>query len=141
MTFIDLRGKKKSIKKSSKYLADWDRKTRSKFQDAVKQFLRPYWHNHFVFEELPIVGSRMTLDFYNASYRVALEVQGRQHQSFVQHFQKTRSNFVSQIKRDLDKHKFCEANNILLVEIYEKDIYGRTEDEIVSFFKEQGVDL
>lgn len=139
MTFIDLRGKKRSLKKPSNYLADWDKKTRSKFQDAIKQFLRPYWENSYVFEEMPIVGTRLTLDMYSASHRVAIEGQGRQHLTFVKHFQKTRANFLGQVKRDLDKHAFCEANNILLVEIYEKDIYGRTNEEILQFFADQGV--
>ena len=141
MTFIDLRGKKRSLKSPNKYQIDWAKKTRSKFQDTVKQFLRPYWKRNFVFEEMPLVGTRSKFDFYNASQRIVLESSGLQHVQFVKHFQKTRSNFLGQVKRDLEKIEFCEANNILLVEIFEKDIYGRTPEEIVQFFADQGVIL
>lgn len=135
MTFFDSKGRKKTIKSPSKYLIDWDGKSLSKFQKAAKDFLRSYWKFDYVFEEFPVVGTRSRLDFYNASKRIALEIQGRQHSEFVPHFQKTRANFLSQIKRDLDKQTFCDNNNIVLIEVSE--ISELTEE----FFLENGVSL
>lgn len=50
----------------------WRGKSRSKLQLTVKNFLEPYWKNHIVFEEFPVYGTRMSVDFLNAtknSYR------------------------------------------------------------------------
>ena len=136
MTFLDLKGRKKTLKKATQYLIDWDKKTRSKFQDSVKQFLRPYWKRDQVFEELRVVGTLCTFDLYNASSRVCIEVQGSQHGAYNKFFHRgSKMNFVSQIKRDLDKHEFCRLNNITLVEIMPKDILSE------QLFSSQGVNL
>lgn len=136
MTFLDLKGRKKTLKQATKYLIDWDKKTRSKFQDSVKQFLRPYWKRDQVFEELRIVGTMCTFDLYNATTRVVCEIQGSQHSQYNKFFHRgSKMNFVSQIKRDLDKHEFCRLNNITLVEILPKDILSE------EFFLSQGVNL
>lgn len=136
MTFLDLKGRKKTLKQATKYLIDWDKKTRSKFQDSVKQFLRPYWKRDQVFEELRIVGTLCTFDLYNASTRTCIEVQGSQHGSYNKFFHRgSKMNFVSQIKRDLDKHEFCRLNNITLVEILPKDILSE------ELFASQGANL
>jgi hypothetical protein len=75
-----------------------------------------------VFEEFPVAGTKMTLDFYNASQKIAVEVQGGQHLKYTPYFHgKAKSNFLGQIRRDNDKQKFCELNNISLVEVYPDD--------------------
>ena len=63
----------------------------------------------------------MTIDFYNHTKKIAIEVQGAQHLQFVKHFHKTRANFVRQIRRDDKKMDFCEINNIKLLQIYPDD--------------------
>ena len=40
MKFKTLNGKEKLLKNASKYLINWRTKTRSKFQDEVKKFLK-----------------------------------------------------------------------------------------------------
>lgn len=135
MTFFDSKGRKKTLKSPSKYLIDWDGESLSKFQKATKDFLRPYWKFKMVFEELPVVGSRSRFDFYNATDRIAIEAQGAQHTEFVPFFQKTRANFLSQFKRDREKQKFCDENNITLIEIHSPS--ELTEE----FFAEHGVIL
>jgi len=69
-----------------------------------------------------VVGTRLSLDFYNANQKVAIEVQGAQHTKFVKHFHKdNKLNFLDQCRRDRQKEDFCEANNIILVKIYDDD--------------------
>ena len=64
----------------------------------------------------------MTLDFYNASKKVAVEVQGAQHLKYTPHFHgPSKSTFLSQMRRDNDKSKFCKLNSITLVEVYPDD--------------------
>ena len=49
-------------KNVSKYLMDWDKKSRSKIQFKVKKFLEPFWKGHIVFEEFPVYGSKLKVD-------------------------------------------------------------------------------
>ena len=91
MKFKTLTGSQKSLVKAQKYLIDWDGKSRSKLQYSIKSFLKEFWVNQVVFEEFPIVGTRMTLDF------------------------------VFALRRDEKKLQFCQLNAIKLIEIYSKD--------------------
>lgn len=135
MEFLSLSNKKRRIKNVREYLIDWDEKSRSNFQFNVKAFLRPYWCHDVVFEEFPIVGTRLTLDLYNANKRVAVEVQGRQHTQFVKFFHQNRFKFLDQLKRDQTKERFCELNSIKLVTIFE-------DDDVDAFlFEQQGVNI
>ena len=63
----------------------------------------------------------LSLDFYNANKKIAIEVQGDQHVKFVKHFHKTRLKYLEQLKRDQKKLDFCELNGIKLVEICLRD--------------------
>ena len=120
--FLTATGREQKIKNSSRYLIDWDKKCRSKIQKRVKDLLYSYWMADVVFEELPVVGTRMTIDFYNANKKVAIEVDGNQHYKFNKFFHSnSRQNFLSQLQRDEKKEYFCEINNIKLVRILEND--------------------
>ena len=136
MLFKPLVGSSKRVKNAKKYLIEWDSSSRSKMQFTVKQYLKQYWLHDIVFEEFPLVGSKMTFDFYNPNKNVIVEVQGGQHLKHTPFFHgKSKSNFLNQIKRDNDKQKFCQINNIDLVEIY-------PDDELsVDLFKSFGVIL
>jgi hypothetical protein len=122
MRFKTLTGATRTVKKAKNYLIDWDGKSRSKIQYSAKQFLKKYWSNHIVFEEFPVAGTKLSLDFYNANKKIAVEVQGKQHTKYVPFFHgKNKINYINQLKRDQDKLKFCELNDIQLVEIYDGD--------------------
>ena len=53
--------------------------------------------------------------------KIAIEVQGSQHTKYVEFFHGNRFQYLQQLKRDEKKLKFCEANDIALIEIYPKD--------------------
>jgi hypothetical protein len=122
MKFLSLNGKLKTLRSPSKYLIDWNKQSRSKFQMEAKKFLNQYWLMDIVFEEFPVVGTKLTLDFYNATRRVAVEIQGAQHQRYNRFMHGgSKINFLDQLERDAKKLEFCEKNDILLVEIYPED--------------------
>jgi hypothetical protein len=136
MRFKTLFGATRTVKKAKKYLIDWDGPSRSKIQFRTKQFLKTYWDNHIVFEEFPVVGSRLSLDFYNANKKIAIEVQGKQHTKYVPFFHgKNKINYINQLKRDQDKLNFCKLNQIHLIEIYEEDTLDK------KLFENFGVNL
>jgi len=135
MEFLSLSNKKRRCKNARNYLIDWSVDSRSKFQTEAKKFLQNYWQHNIVFEEFPIVGTRLTLDFYNANKKIAIEVQGRQHQKYIEFFHSHKINFLHQLKRDRKKEIFCEKNGIILVTIFEN------EEVTTSLFESQGVIL
>jgi len=136
MKFKTLTGSTRGVPNMKKKLVSWEKNSRSKFQYRVKRFLEKYWKNHIVFEEFPIVGTKMSLDFYNANKKIAVEVQGRQHTNYVPHFHGNHKiNYINQLKRDQDKSRFCEINDITLIEIYEKDELNE------DLFRNFGVEL
>lgn len=121
MRFTNLRGYPvhKNIEKNR---IDWDGKSLSKFQFNVKQFLRPHWINHVVYEEIPLAGTRLSLDFLNFTRRLAVEVHGDQHRQFVKFFHGKREGLTDQIKRDMQKLEWLEINDFQLIEIYTDDM-------------------
>jgi hypothetical protein len=122
MRFKTLAGGLKRVSKPHKYRIDWSSPSRSKIQYKVKKVLESMWKNHVVFEEFPVAGTKMTLDFYNANKKIAVEVQGRQHTKYVPHFHgNNKINYISQLRRDNQKKEFCEMNDIKLVEIHDGD--------------------
>lgn len=130
MVFRTLYGSSRKVKASKKYLIDWEAPSKSKIQAAVKIFLKKYWEHDIVFEEFPLVGSRMTFDFYNATKNIILEVQGKQHTKYVSFFHgNSKINYLKQLKRDQDKFKFCEINEIDFFE------YFQGENEIEDLYK------
>ena len=136
MKFKTLHGSSKRVPKIKNYLIDWDKKSKSKLQFGVKQFLKKHWANHVIFEEFPVAGTRLTLDFYNASKKIAVEVQGPQHRKYIPFFHAGyRNNYINQLRRDKQKLDFCEINNIKLIEIYESDKLNK------RLFKKFGITL
>lgn len=130
MKFYDIHGNLKG-RDVSKYLIDWNKESKSKVQFKTKQFLKQYWEKHICFEEFPVYGSRMTIDILNATKRIAVEVQGKQHRTFNKHFhKKSRVLFHDQIRRDSDKEKWLEANEFKFIEIYEEEVKDISVDLI-----------
>jgi len=135
MKFIGINGRELNLKNPKKYLIDWDKKSRSKFQLQIKEFLQPYWEHDIVFEEFRLVGTRLTFDFYNANKKIMIEVQGAQHTKFIKFFHGNRLKYLQQLKRDDKKYEFCQKNNLKLIEIYP------TDSVCLEFFESQGIYL
>ena len=132
MRLLNIYGKpqKKSV---AKYLIKWNKKSRSKIQFKVKQFLKGYWENHVVYEEFPVYGSRMKVDILNATKKIAVEVNGRQHSNFNSFFHNnSRAKYLASIKRDVEKREWLEKNGYTLIEIEEDEVPQLSEEFIVK---------
>lgn len=117
---INGRLQKKSV---SKYLINWNKKSRSKVQFKTKKFLEPFWKGQIVYEEFPVYGSRMTVDILNATKKLAIEVQGKQHGEFNKFFHNnSRLKYLEGIKRDIKKAEWLENNGFILLEIEEDEV-------------------
>jgi len=121
-SFVTANGRMKKVVNIGKYVIRWEKPSRSKIQKRVKDCLFQLWRGHVVYEEFPVVGSRSTIDFYNSTLKIAIEVQGNQHVKHIPHFHGDKLlKFVDQLKRDSLKAEFCERNGIRLIEIFEQD--------------------
>jgi hypothetical protein len=106
-----------------KYLVNWEGKSRSKLQYKFKQFFYPYWKNHIVYEEFPVYGSMLKVDLLNATKKIAVEIQGEQHESFNKFFHdNSRLKYLQSIKRDVKKEKWLEINEFKFLQVYESDL-------------------
>lgn len=122
MRLLNINGKpvNKNVKKN---LINWDGKSRSKLQFEFKQFFYPFWKNHIVYEEFPVYGTMLKVDILNATKRIAVEIQGCQHESFNKFFHDdSRLKYLESIKRDVKKEKWIEINNFKFLELYEYDL-------------------
>lgn len=118
----------------NQYVIDWDGKSASNIQFKVKQFLKPYWRQYMVYEEFPVFGTQMRVDFINLSLRIAVEVNGDQHYEFNEHFHRGQpANYLYSIKRDALKEKWLHRNNFKIVEIYQEEADKLSK----AFFKEK----
>ena len=122
MRLYNVYGKLQS-KKVSKYLIDWDKKSKSNIQFETKQFLKVFWQNHIVYEELPVYGTKLKVDFINATKKIAIEVNGVQHSQFNKFFHNnSRAKYLESIKRDVKKREWLELNNFKIVEIEQNEV-------------------
>jgi len=134
MRLYNIHGKLQS-RNVNRYLIKWGGKSRSLLQRSVKNFLRTYWENQVVYEEFPVYGTRMKVDFINATKKIAVEVNGPQHNSFNKFFHNnSRMNYLESIKRDCKKRKWLEKNNFKILEIEEKDIKKLSPEFIENTF-------
>ena len=132
MRLFNVRGKLQS-RIVTRFLINWDKKSRSKIQFKVKQFLRSYWQNHVVYEEFPVYGTRMKVDILNATKKIAVEVNGRQHSSFNSFFHNnSRNKYLASIKRDVQKREWLEKNWFTVIEIEEDEVNKLSEEFIVK---------
>lgn len=66
-------------------------------------------------------GTRLFFDFYIKELGVLIEVQGRQHFHYVDHFHGSAGNFRAQKKRDNLKREYVQYNpELCLVYFYDK---------------------
>lgn len=126
----------KLVNKSvTKYLIEWDKKSRSNIQFKVKQFFKTYWNGHLVYEEFPVFGSLLKVDIVNMTRRIAIEVHGGQHEKYNPFFHNgSRAVFLKSLNRDLIKYNWLTKNGFKIIEIYEKEVDGVSRDFIKEKF-------
>ena len=135
MKLYDIKGRlvNKSV---TKYRIRWDGECRSNFQYEVKQFFKKFWYGQICYEEFPVYGTRMKVDLINMTKRIAVEVQGAQHEQFNKFFHNnSRANYLKSITRDHDKIVWLENNNFKILEIFESDLASLSKKYIFDKFE------
>ncbi len=103
----------------SKYLLDWNApQIGSKPQKQVEEFLKLYWLNDYVLKEFRIPGSKLRIDLFNTSKKIAIEISPSSSHSYNPFFHKgNKLNFLASFKRDEKKRNWIEKNNYQYVEL------------------------
>ncbi len=116
------------------YRINWEGKSRSKIQKAVKLFLKQYWEKHIVYEECPLAGTKLHVDILNLTKRIAVEVNGQQHGGYNKFFHNnSRLNYLKGIRNDIIKREYLEFNGFQILEIN----YDEVEDISSEWIKEK----
>jgi|TARA_R100001443_G_scaffold6276_2_gene15059 hypothetical protein len=122
-----------------KYKVDWDKPCRSKIQFNVKSFFKDYWSGHICYEEFPVFGSRLKVDLINFTRKIAVEVQGEQHNEFNKFFHNnSRDKYLESIQRDMKKIQWLEMNEFKVLEVTKEDLPELSRKYIFDTF---GVDI
>lgn len=133
MKFKTLNGLEK-YKNISNRKISWDKKSRSNIQFEVKQFLKKFWYYDLVFEEMPVLGTKMSLDLVNMTKKIVVEVHGQQHGKFIPFFHGNKNNYRRQLERDGKKEEWCQLNNLKYVDIYPNDIKNLSKEWFLQKF-------
>lgn len=134
MRLYNVYGKLQS-KNVTKFLIDWEGKSRSKLQFKAKQFFKTVWENQIVYEEFPVFGSKMKVDLLNATKKIAIEVNGPQHSSFNKFFHNnSRMKYLDSLKRDHEKSLWLEQNSFTLIELEKQDVETLSRESICKKF-------
>src|SRR3990167_9072520 len=96
----------------------------SKLHNKARELLVELYPFDRIFENITLPGSKtqyrkslLFADFLILSIRTMVEVQGEQHYKFNAHFFQNKMEFFKAQARDRDKKKWCEINNICLIEL------------------------
>ena len=100
---------------------------RSKIQYLIGQVIIKKYPLDPILEDVTLPESRLSLDFFLPHRKLAVEVQGAQHDQMNPYFHHSNEDFVKQQGRDDEKRFFCELNNIKLYTV-------RTEEEAKRIF-------
>lgn len=118
MQIIDLQGKSHKINiRPSKNEMRNEAACRSKLQYQTGQYLREKYPFDPILEDYLLVG--YYFDFFLPKRKMAVEIQGIQHDEFVPFFHKTKAKFKEAQIRDAAKQQLCDINGIKLYLIRE----------------------
>lgn len=130
MRFTGLDGKEHNIS-LTKYLVEGSNKSGPHM--LARKLIKQLYGVTPVCEELQIPGTLLRLDFYICHHKIAVEVQGDQHEEFNEHFHRTRSGFKKALARDSSKDKWCQINNIQLVKLYDGESEEKWLEQLTKF--------
>lgn len=116
----------------------------SKAEDALAVLLASEYPGFKVLPQYHVryKNTNLYIDYYIPALRRAFETDGRQHETFVEHFHKTKSNFDRAKANDRLKKQWCDENGVTLIRFHHKepvdkqtlrrkiqDLIAQTEDQ------------
>lgn len=119
----------------NKYKVDWDNSGASSLETRFRDLIRPFWAGSIILFQFRIPGSLMRIDFLNLNKKLAVEINGPQHDNFNKFFcNNSRAKYLSGIRSDSNKAKWCLDNDIKLLTLIEEDLDWFSEKYIKEKF-------
>ena len=94
----------------------------------AKALLKELYPNDRILEELILPGTKtqnrkstLKADFFIPMRSLIVEVHGSQHSEFNNFFFKSKMDFYKAQARDRDKKKWCEINELELIELFDSE--------------------
>lgn len=126
MKFSNLQGHIYEVKLSDYLPSLNDTRPRSSYHLKCRELLQGIFPLDFIYEEVPILGEKLFIDFLIPVRKIAIETNGQQHFEFNAFFHKgSRANFTRSQKNDARKREWAQLNNFKLIELN----YNESESE------------
>ena len=106
----------------------------SELADHIAQLLTAIFPTFFTVKREHYInykGQKLFFDFYIKDLWLLIEIQGRQHSEFVEHFHGDREGFIKSKARDNLKVEYCQKNDLELLTInYDEKV--ETTDQLLE---------
>ena len=129
-----LNSNKEVLIRVNKYLINWGNSGDSGLERQFRDLIYPYWKGQIILFQCPVIGTLLRIDFVNCNKRLAIEIDGPQHESYNKYMHGNRAGYLSSIKRDIFKERFCEQNNIKLLRLKQYDLDNFSPKYILETF-------
>lgn len=112
----------------------------SKLQEYTARLLEQYFPEYAVRENyrpdwmMSKQGKRLELDFYVEKLNIAIEIQGKQHYTFIKFFHKNEEGFSERLADDREKKRLCRNYKVTLFE-------ASNEQEVFEIIKKVKAEL
>lgn len=116
MRVQDLSGKTHVLNLKGYQVSLEDTRPRSENHLKCRKLLAELYPLDIICEEVSVPGESLFLDFLIPVRKIAIEVNGEQHDRYVPFFHRNnKSNFIKSQGRDQRKAQWCALNNIKLI--------------------------
>lgn len=109
---------------------------RSSYHLKARNLVKKVYPSLRLVEEVHVPGcpAPLYLDFFIPLMKIAIEVQGEQHYRHIQHFHKNKMLWMAAKARDGMKKKWCELNEISLIELPFDEDEAQWEERLRNVF-------
>lgn len=106
----------------------------SKGHLRARALLKELFPIDILYEEVSIKGG-LRLDFFAPKLKLVIEVDGRQHTNYVEHFHKSKINFYKCVQNDIAKNDWCEVNGFTLIRLEDKENNDEWRCRILEIYR------
>lgn len=84
---------------------------------SARDLIKELYPCDLIYEEVYVPKMKFYLDLYIPSCRLVLEVNGKQHYEFNNHFHNSKLDFYKKKNKDNTKKEWCELNHFRFIEL------------------------
>ena len=107
----------------------------SSYHNIARNLIKSIFRSDKIWEEVSLPGTNPTLyaDFFIPLRKLMLEIHGEQHYRWIPHFHPTKYDWINAKKNDETKKRWCEINNIVMIELPHWESINEWRNRIINF--------